>query len=288
MTQLAKAEETAVAPGQGETAALISMIERVALNPSVDIEKMERLLEMQERIMARNARIAYNSALSAMQAEMPEIPENGTIRIKSKDSGNIIQETPYALWEDINEAIRPVLARHGFALSFRTGLTPDARVSVTAILSHREGHQEETTMVLAHDSTGSKNAVQAIGSSTSYGKRYATAALLNLTSRDGLETDDDGQTAVEFIPKSKAREIDKEMRAEIDKCATKMELKRLWASKEFQKEFERHPKDWQQALIRHFDDRLKDLDTQAPPKRPTGYVDPKDQFERMEREGVRP
>lgn len=287
MTQLARAEETAVAPVQGETAALISMIERVALNPSVDIEKMERLLEMQERIMARNARIAYNSALSAMQAEMPEIPENGTIRIKAKDSGNIIQETPYALWEDINEAIRPVLARHGFALSFRTGLTPDARVSVTAILSHREGHQEETTMVLAHDSTGSKNAVQAIGSSTSYGKRYATAALLNLTSRDGLETDDDGQTAVEIIPKSKAREIDKEMRAEIDKCATKMELKRLWASKEFQKEFERHPKDWQQALIRHFDDRLKDIDAQDPPKRPVGYVDPKDQFDRMEREGVR-
>ncbi len=186
----------AVAEPTDTATALISMIERVALNPAVDIDKMERLLEMQERILARTARVAYASALADMQPELPVIGRRGLIEVRKKGAsgdrdGEVQQSTPYALWEDINEAIRPVLQKHGFALSFRTGQTADGRVSVTGILSHREGHQEETTMVLQHDSTGSKNAVQAIGSSTSYGKRYTAMALLNLTSRG--EDDDAGK-----------------------------------------------------------------------------------------------
>lgn len=267
--------------------AMISMIERVARDPAIDIAKLERLLDMQERILAKNAEVAYAVALSQLQAELPEIPERGMIRIKSKDGNNVLQETPYALWEDINEAIRPLLAKHGFSLSFRTGLSTDGRVSVTAVLLHREGHREETTMVLGHDSTGSKNAVQAIGSSTSYGKRYATAALLNLTSRDVLEHDDDAQTAVEIRPKSQSRDIDKEMRDEINACETVADLRILWSSKPFQVEYERHPKDWQGAILKHFNERIRDIEGQPAPTRAAGYVDPRDQFSRMEREGVR-
>lgn len=187
----------AVAEPTDTATALISMIERVALNPAVDIDKMERLLEMQERILARTAKVAYAAALAEMQPNLPVIERRGLIQVRKKDAngernGEVQQATPYALWEDINEAIRPVLQQYGFALSFRTGQSADGRVTVTGILSHREGHQEETTMVLQHDSTGSKNAVQAIGSSTSYGKRYTAMALLNLTSRGD---DDDGRQA---------------------------------------------------------------------------------------------
>lgn len=201
---IAERAETAVVQSHpaSDTAALIQMIERVALNPAVDIDKMERLLEMQERILDRNAKTAYAAALADMQAELPVIEKRGRIEVRKKDAagdrtGDLQQSTPYALWEDINEAIRPVLQKHGFALSFRTGQTADGRVSVTGILSHREGHQEETTMVLQHDSTGSKNAVQAIGSSTSYGKRYTAAALLNLTARG---EDDDARAAGAPMP----------------------------------------------------------------------------------------
>lgn len=291
MTKTAVAEVQAKLPEASAPVdagtAMISMIERVARDPAIDIAKLERLLDMQERILAKNAEVAYARALSEMQADLPEIPERGVIRIKSKDGNNVIQETPYALWEDINEAIRPQLAKHGFSLSFRTGLSNDGRVSVTAVLLHREGHREETTMVLGHDATGSKNAVQAIGSSTSYGKRYATAALLNLTSRDMLEHDDDGERAVDIRPKSQSRDIDKEMRAEIDACETVADLKMLWNSKPFQTEFERHPKDWQNAIIKHFDERTKDLKAAPATERAPGYVDPREQFSRMEREGVR-
>jgi hypothetical protein len=177
-----KNAEIETAPATSESVALMAVIERAARDPSVDIDKMERLLAMQERVVARAAKAAYANAFAAMQDELPEIPERG------QGHGSI----RYALWEDINDLIKPVLSRHGFALSFRTGRTEAGTLTVTAVLTHREGHSDETTMELPTDKSGSKNDVQAVGSSTSYGKRYTAQALLNLTSRG---EDDDGHAA---------------------------------------------------------------------------------------------
>jgi hypothetical protein len=178
-----------------ESAAFLGMIERLATTPNVNIDVFERLLAMQRTVKADRAKEAYVAALAAMQPELPVITERGRIEVREKGAGGerngkLLQSTGYAKWEDINEAIKPVLAEHGFALSFRTGTAPDGKITVTGILSHAEGHQEETTLALPHDSTGSKNAVQAVGSSTSYGKRYTASALLNITSRG---EDDDGK-----------------------------------------------------------------------------------------------
>ena len=169
---------------QSDARTIIQVIERAAMNPDVDISKMERLLAMQERIHDRTAKAAYAAALAAMQPELPIIAERGGI----KDRGGNVQSR-YALWEDIVGVITPILSRHGFALSFRTGNDANG-VTVTGVLSHREGHSEQTSLTLPIDTSGSKNAVQSVGSSTSYGKRYTCAALLNL--RTG-ESDDDGQ-----------------------------------------------------------------------------------------------
>lgn len=185
-----RVEETAL-PALSEAAAIIQVIERAAANPNVDIEKMERLLDMHERVKARNAKTAYAAALAELQPRLPTVSKRGMITVPAKD-GKPGHETPFARWEDINEAIRPVLAEYGFALSFRMGLAQDGKVMITGILSHREGHQEETTITLVHDATGSKNAVQAVGSTVSYGKRYTAMALLNITT--GGE-DDDGHMA---------------------------------------------------------------------------------------------
>jgi hypothetical protein len=178
-----------------ETTAIISMIERAARDPAVDIDKMERLMLMQERAMERNARAAYAEALALLQPELPSVARNGRITVTDKNNRDrVIQSTAYARWEDINDAIKPALAKHGFSLSFKVGMAPDGKITVTGILMHREGHQEETTITLPHDATGSKNAVQAVGSSTSYGKRYTAGMLLNLTSHG---EDDDGKGALQ-------------------------------------------------------------------------------------------
>lgn len=169
-----------------DAGSILAVIGRAASDPATDVDKLERLMGLYERIRAGTARAAYTEALAAMQPNLPVIQERGGILDKNRN----VQST-YALWEDINEAIKPVLAAHGFAISFRTGQGPDGRVLVTGVLSHRDGHSEETTLVLPIDSSGSKNAVQAVGSSTSYGKRYTASALLNLTSRG---EDDDART----------------------------------------------------------------------------------------------
>lgn len=175
----------------GEMAALFSMIERAARDPNVDIAKMERLFEMQQLAAAKRARMEYDAAFSLMQPKLPEIDKRGKIIIKSKDGDKILQSTPYALWDDTNKVIKPILAEFGFGLSFRITQTPD-RLTTTAVLSHVGGHREETSFSAPLDSTGSKNNVQGWGSSFSYGKRYSATALLNITTRG---EDDDGKAA---------------------------------------------------------------------------------------------
>ena len=177
----------------GESAALLSMIERAARDPSVDIDRMERLFKMHEQAEARRAKAAYIAALSKMQAEMPIIAKHGEIdRSKRDDSGakQKAKPTKFAKWEDVVEGISPVLAQHGFSISFR--IKQDQRVEVTAILGHRDGHCEETSMCLPIDDTGAKNNMQGWGSSVSYGKRYTAFALLNIVARG---EDDDGKAA---------------------------------------------------------------------------------------------
>lgn len=183
MTALQKMEPTQIAD---YGSSLLEVISRAASDPNVDIDKMERLIAMQERVQDRQAEVAYHAALADMQPELPIITEHGAIKNKEGKA-----QSTYALWEDINEEIRPILAKYGFSLSFKGRREGDQQITV-GILAHRDGHKEMTEVPLPLDTSGSKNAVQAVGSSKSYGKRYAAFDLLNITTRG---EDDDGAKA---------------------------------------------------------------------------------------------
>lgn len=181
-----------------ESTSLLQVIERAARDPSVDIERMERLLVMHERLVAGQAKAAYAGALARLQPKLPIIQERGEILNKT---GGV--QSRYALWEDIVGVITPLLASEGFALSFRIS-NLEQRIQVTGVLTHAAGHSEQTPLDLPADVSGNKNAVQAIASSVSYGKRYTAGALLNL--RMGA-IDDDGQTAT-MGPKLSAEQVE--------------------------------------------------------------------------------
>jgi len=187
MTAVAKIPEGEVIDQGG---GLAVVIERALANPNTGIDVLERLLSMQERIQTRQAKHDFTAAKIAMRPFLPEVTMKGHIIIRDK-AGNITQDTPFAKFEDLHEAVMPVLTDHNFDLKFRTGVS-DGKPSVVTILSHLNGHEEETEFVLPHDSSGSKNSVQAVGSSTSYGKRYGTLAILNIRV---VGEDDDGQSA---------------------------------------------------------------------------------------------
>lgn len=193
---LAESGDAAVQTLTPDTSSLMSVISRAASDPSTDVDKLERLMDLYERVTDRGARTAYDMAFADMQADLPVVDENGRIVVHDKnDKNKVIQSTRYAKQADINDAVKPTLARHGFGLSFRAGRTADGLVTTTAILSHKAGHREETTVTLQQDGSGSKNSVQAIGSSLTYGKRYATIAILNITTRAKADMDDGGDAA---------------------------------------------------------------------------------------------
>lgn len=167
-----------------ETTALMSMIERVVANPEADIEKLEKMLDMQERVINRNAMEAFNTGMAAMQSEMPSI--------ERKTSGHNYN---YASFEHINERVKPTMQKHGFAISFRVKNEPSV-IHVTGVLMHKNGHREETEITLPADTSGSKNAVQAVGSAVSYGKRYVLCALLNISTHG---EDDDAMQLTDTV-----------------------------------------------------------------------------------------
>lgn len=159
-----------------ETQTIMTVIERIATNPDADIAKLEKMLDMQERIMDRNAKQSFTASLAAMQMDLPRVIEKGQGHNNAK----------YALLEDINDQVRPTLHKFGFAITFRVRHEGSV-ILVTTVLSHQEGHSEETTISLPADTSGAKNAVQAVGSTISYGKRYGIGALLNISTGDDTD-----------------------------------------------------------------------------------------------------
>ena len=159
---------------------MASRIVELASMPDFDVAKLDKLMDLQEREMNRLAKIAFNKDFTSMQSEITTVT-------KSKQGHNY----KYATLEDIVDIVRPTLEKHGFAVSFGVNTTSD--IIVTCTLMHKEGHSIETTMQLPADKSGSKNAVQAIGSSVSYAKRYTLSSLLNIATRD----DDDAQAAMQ-------------------------------------------------------------------------------------------
>jgi hypothetical protein len=181
----AKAELMPAAPPSD----VMTVIERVASNPDADIAKLERLIELKRTIDADHARAEFYAAFAEMQGEIPEITEKGEIKV----DGQV--RSRFAKNEDIQKIVRPILQKHGFALSFRNQWLQDGKMlKVIGILSHRSGHSEQDEFVAAADTSGSKNAIQALGSTRSYGQRYTTIALLNIATRE----DDDGEKSEQY------------------------------------------------------------------------------------------
>lgn len=171
----------------GESSALIAMIERAARDPSVDIDKMERLFQMHERVEARRSVQAYNAAMSAAQEEMPAV-------VKNKQNDHT--KARYADLFAIADECLPVIHKHGFGLSFsECKATEPNCMGIACRASHRDGHAENYTFNVPIDSAGSQGKVnktitQAYGSTFTYGRRYATCGVFNI-----IITDKDGNSA---------------------------------------------------------------------------------------------
>lgn len=164
----------------------VSMFERLARDPSVDVNKLERLISLQKDIMQVQAKAAFDASFARLQAELPEIDEKGAIKGKGSEI-----RSRYARLEDIHHAIKPILRTHGFAIRHRTEWPEKGVIRVVGVLSHEQGHAEESMFEAPMDRSEYRSDIQSMGSTISYGRRYTTIDLLNITTRG---QDDDGQT----------------------------------------------------------------------------------------------
>lgn len=194
---------------QDTGAAMLAIISRAASDPSCDVDKMERLLQMKERMDASNAKKAFAEALHGFQSECPQIHRGKWIEVKGE------KRSRFAAYEDMMTTVQPVMQKWGFSATFDSNTNAqNGRIcSVTCTLSHIGGHSVQSTFPVMPDETGSKNSIQAIGSALSYGKRYSLGAVLGLVFTN---EDDDGKAtsaaaeareeiAVELPPKARAK-----------------------------------------------------------------------------------
>jgi hypothetical protein len=167
----------------------VSMFERLAKDPTVDVAKLERLMDLKERADARNAEQLFNAAMATAQTDMRPV---------AADSDNPQTRSKYASYSALDRALRPVYTRNGFALSFGTADgAPPEYVRVTCHVSHIGGHSRDYRIDMPADGKGAKGGdvmtkTHATGSATSYGMRYLLKMIFNVAVG---EDDDDGNGA---------------------------------------------------------------------------------------------
>jgi ERF superfamily len=170
----------------------MALIERMATNKDVSVEKLNGLLDLQERLMRKNAEVEANQAFARVCANMPRIKKNGLI-----DFGKGQKPISYAKWEDVQDVIKPIYEAERFRLGFDTEPREGGGLIVIAILTHENGHIITSRFPVPLDTSGGKQNIQGMGSAGSYGQRYATKNLFNLVFEG--EDDDGIRGAATFI-----------------------------------------------------------------------------------------
>lgn len=178
-------EMVASVPGTAITP--MDMIDR-ALASNASPDTLERLLALQERWEANQARKAFDEAMAAAKAEIPVISKNRVVDFTSPKGRTHYKHEDLA---EVARTVNPILSRHGLSYRFRTSSVANEPISVTCVVSHRLGYSEENTLTAGRDESGNKNSIQAIGSTLTYLQRMTLKAALGLAAAE----DDDGKAS---------------------------------------------------------------------------------------------
>jgi hypothetical protein len=189
----------------GNEGAIVERIERAApaeafgaflmqalADPNIPADKLEVIAKMRREVLSDQAREAFMEHFAAFSAELPQVDRDGTVTLE-KD-GRTMGRYNFTTIEAMDTILRPLLAKHGFAISFGSVDNKDG-VTVTGTLSGW-GWERSSTYTLPPDNGPGRNAMQARGSSRRYAKRYITDDIVNIV-RKGK--DDDARGALEAL-----------------------------------------------------------------------------------------
>lgn len=196
-----------------------------ALSSGADPATLREFMQLQREYKRDQAKAAFDNAIAAAKAEIPVIIKNRVVDFTSTKG-----RTHYA-HEDlagIARTVDPILSRHGLSYRFRTSAEINQPVTVTCIVSHRDGHSEENTLAAGRDDTGNKNGIQQIGSTITYLQRYTLKAALGLAASaddDGRASEPEAVLTADQIAELRSKIID--ANADLPKFLTKFEIERI-------------------------------------------------------------
>lgn len=174
-------------PAQPESAATPMRLMELAIDKGASLEQLERLMALQERWEANEARKAFVKAMAAFKSEPILVTKDGEVDFTNKAG----QRTYYrhATLANVVDAVVSRMGKFGLSHKWEAKQTEGA-VSVTCVITHELGHSESVTLAGPRDDSGNKNALQQVASSMTYLQRYTLMSLCGLASR---EMDDDGE-----------------------------------------------------------------------------------------------
>lgn len=185
-----KRGEIVRAPQQTAVAAMATPADlvRYALDSGADLDRLERLMDMQIKWEANEARKAFADDMVEFKKHAPVIYKDKHVEFRT-DKG--VTAYDHATIGNVVEKLIGVLADHGFSHKWTPARSEGGMVSITCVVTHRLGHSEETTLEAGLDQSGQKNNIQAMISTKSYLERHSLLAAVGLATKD--TPDDDGR-----------------------------------------------------------------------------------------------
>jgi hypothetical protein len=178
----------------------------LAMNSDMDLEKLERLLEIQRQWEKDQAIKSFNVAFAKFQSEMPTLIKDAHVSFKTSKG---VTDYRHATLGGVLDQLREPLSKNGLSIQWEIREIDGGMLSVTAILRHIDGHCTTTTMTSPSDQTGGKNAIQAKGSTITYLSRYTLFAIIGAGAEDDDGLNSEIPITVERIDEEHADKIKK-------------------------------------------------------------------------------
>ena len=200
--EIVRAEPDTATLVQREPDTFMAFLERASKDPDFDVAKFEALMAAKERSDAREAERLYHVDMAGLQAEIDPIVKGGT---------NEHTHSRYIRLDDMLVTLKPLLLKYGFAIGFDCQPIQGSNLlDFTCTFSHRAGHSVTKHLPLPTDGKGAKgghssmNEIQAVGSTTTYARRYLLDMHLNIARRG---EDDDGSGRPARVTPEQAKQI---------------------------------------------------------------------------------
>ena len=225
----------------------LAVFERLATDPKMNVETLERLVQMHERAHARVAEEQFNAAMSKAQSEMRHIAADGY---------NPQTKSRYASYAAIDKGLRPIYTENGFGLSFDTEDSPlPAHMRVLCRVSHIAGHSRTYRVDMPADGKGAKGGdvmtlTHAAGAAMSYGMRYLVKMIFNVA----VGEDDRDGNAPEPVPQAPDG---------YEAVMVKLEAAATEGKDAFAAAFHCLPEDVRDFAVKHDRKRLQDAKSKA-------------------------